>query len=285
MLAYNTSYHSTIASMLFEVQFGVKPRLPSLPVPEIEQHHYVESFAAEQLQLLQHARKLVCQTAEQQGQKYKQQLDQKVAPHNFAVGQKVWLSDTTAIGKNQKLTPNWIGPFVNVNLNDNNSKLQLKMNKFKIVNVAQLKAFHEEPTKCLSQDDCCSSESDQHLVQDDLRLSEDSTKQFPDRPITRALKKLTDFKNAASTDVSLINNKLETKCDCNMFAENYNKYHCSNCYHGIRNFAHIVCNSNIFHKDPFNLIISSNTSQILKTEGAFISTLCDLIKNYEYSKK
>jgi transposase InsO family protein len=30
MLAYNTSYHSTIATTPFELLFGVKPRLPSL---------------------------------------------------------------------------------------------------------------------------------------------------------------------------------------------------------------------------------------------------------------
>jgi transposase InsO family protein len=41
MLAYNTSYHSTIATMPFELLFGVRPRLPSLPAPEIQQHHYV----------------------------------------------------------------------------------------------------------------------------------------------------------------------------------------------------------------------------------------------------
>jgi hypothetical protein len=39
MLAYNTSYHSTIAMTLFELLFGVKPRLPSLPAPESRQQH------------------------------------------------------------------------------------------------------------------------------------------------------------------------------------------------------------------------------------------------------
>jgi hypothetical protein len=56
MLAYNTSYHSTIATTPFELLFGVKPRLPSLPAPEFECHHYGESFAAERLQMLQEAR-------------------------------------------------------------------------------------------------------------------------------------------------------------------------------------------------------------------------------------
>jgi hypothetical protein len=36
MLAYNTSYHSTIATTPFELLFGVHSRLPSLPAPEIQ---------------------------------------------------------------------------------------------------------------------------------------------------------------------------------------------------------------------------------------------------------
>jgi hypothetical protein len=71
MLAYNTSYHSTIATTPFELLFGVRPRLPSLPAPEIQRQHYRESFPAERLQLLQHARQVARQHAEQQGIKYK----------------------------------------------------------------------------------------------------------------------------------------------------------------------------------------------------------------------
>jgi hypothetical protein len=29
--------------------------------------------------------------------------------------------------------------------------------------------------------------------------------------------------------VSFINNELQEECDGNMFAENYDKYHCKNC--------------------------------------------------------
>ncbi len=52
------------------------------------------------------------------------------------MGQKVWLSDTTAIGKNARLSPKWIGPFEIIGLNDNNAKLKIKSNKLKVVNVA-----------------------------------------------------------------------------------------------------------------------------------------------------
>jgi hypothetical protein len=97
MLAYNTSFHSTIVTTPFEL-FGTKPRLPSLPAPEIKRHHFGESFALEWLQLLHHARKLVQQPAELQGQKYKANFDLETAAHKFKIGHKVWLSDNTSIG-------------------------------------------------------------------------------------------------------------------------------------------------------------------------------------------
>ncbi len=81
MLAYNTSYHSTIATTLFELLFGIRPRLPSLPAPEIQRQHYGESFPAERLQSLQHARQVARQHAAQQGQKYKENFDKTAASH------------------------------------------------------------------------------------------------------------------------------------------------------------------------------------------------------------
>jgi hypothetical protein len=130
MLAYNTSYHSMISTTPFELVFGVKPRLPSLLAPDIERHHYRESFAAERLQLLQQ------QSAETQGEKYKTNFDVKAAIHKFKIGQRVWLSETTSIGKNAKLSSNWIEPYEIVDINDNNAKLKIKNNKLKVVNIA-----------------------------------------------------------------------------------------------------------------------------------------------------
>jgi len=48
------------------------------------------------------------------------------------VDQKVWLSDTTALGKNQKLTPKWLGPFKIIDLNENNAKIEIKPNILKL---------------------------------------------------------------------------------------------------------------------------------------------------------
>ncbi len=56
-----------------------------------------------------------------------QQLDSKPQTLDLeSIDQKVWLSDTTALGKNPKLTPKWLGPYKIVDLNDNNAKLEIK---------------------------------------------------------------------------------------------------------------------------------------------------------------
>jgi hypothetical protein len=88
-LAYITINHSTIVTTPFELLFGVKTRLPSLPAPDIERHHYGESFAAERLQMLQQARKLALQSAYDQGEKYKFHYDKNSTLHKFEIGQKV----------------------------------------------------------------------------------------------------------------------------------------------------------------------------------------------------
>jgi hypothetical protein len=154
MLAYNTSYHSTIATTPFELLFGIRPRLPSLPAPEIQCQHYGESFLAERLQLLQYARQIACKNAEQQGLKYKANFDQNAAPHKFKVDERVWLSDTRALGKNPKLTPKWLGPYKIIDINENNAKIEIKPNKFKIINISRLKAFHEENKHVLLKTIC-----------------------------------------------------------------------------------------------------------------------------------
>ncbi len=81
--------------------------------------------------------------------------------------------------------------------------------------------------------------------------------------------------------ISILKDELEEECDGNIFAENYNKYHCANCYNGIKNFSHFARQTNVF-SDPWNL---NNFSQkINHNKGAFSSTLCELIKNYKYCK-
>ncbi len=110
-----------------------------------------------------------------------------------------------------------------MDINDNNAKIELKPNKFKVINISRLKAFQEEDAKRLSEDA-------QHLPQGNPSLFEDSPTTSLPRPMTRALKKLLDFKNTAAMAISILKDELEKACDGNIFAENYNKYHCANCY-------------------------------------------------------
>jgi transposase InsO family protein len=254
MLAYNTSYHSTIATTPFELLFGVKPRLPSLPAPDIERHHYGESIAAERFQMLQQARKLAQQTAAEQGEKYKNQYDKLASPHKFEIGQKVWLSDTTSIGKNAKLTPNWIGPYQIIDINDTNAKLQIK-NKQKVVNIARLKMFVEEATNR-------SSQGDQRLLQGDPGLFLDQQDQPLSRPMTRAFKKLTDLKNAATMAISLLSNIEAEECDGNIFDANFDKYHCKNCYSGIKTFLSLPNLKQIFQNAAQEDLINKNADPL-----------------------
>jgi len=106
MLGYNTSCHSTTATTPFELLFGIKPWLPSLPVPEMERKHYGKSFAMEILQILQQMMQQALQMAQSQHQKYLKNVEQKAARHQFKISQNIWLSETKIIGKNAKLTPN-----------------------------------------------------------------------------------------------------------------------------------------------------------------------------------
>jgi hypothetical protein len=72
-------------------------------------------------------------------------------------------------------------------------------------------------------------------------------------PMTRALKQLIDYKNAATMAISILKIDFEEECAGNIFAEGYDKYHCKNCYNGITNFSHFAHQTNVF-SDPQNLI-------------------------------
>jgi hypothetical protein len=240
MLAYNTSYHSTTATMPFELLFGVRPRLP-----------------------LQHAHQLARKNAEQQGLKYKLSFDQTAAPHKFKVDQKVWLSDTTALGKNPKLTPKWVGPYKIIDLNDNNAKIELKPNKFKVINISRLKAFEENKNVC--PEETRFFESEPGLFQD---TNIDQRK----RPLTRALKKLIDFKNAAAMDISFLQEDFECPYT---FTKNYTQYCCDKCYNAFKTM-NFTTDPNVCQKHK--KLINSD-----QNEKARANPLCTLI-NIKYCK-
>jgi hypothetical protein len=185
--------------------------------------------------------KVAHDNATEQGKKYKLNYDAKAAPHKFTIGQKILLNDSTSIGKNSKLLPNWTGPFQIVDLNDNNTKIQIK-NKLKIVNIARIKPFLEEPTTRLPQDDSSSSQSSP------TGLDQGPINGFPKRPMTRAFQKLQDLKNAATLAIAILTEDNDGKCYGNIFSENFNKNHCKNCTNGIQIFLKLPNIKQLFQK-------------------------------------
>ena len=75
MFLYNTSYHSTTKTMLFNLLYGMKPRLPSFATEDLQRINYGEGFVAERMQLLQQARQMAEQNTKQTNQKYKEVHD------------------------------------------------------------------------------------------------------------------------------------------------------------------------------------------------------------------
>ncbi len=118
MLLYTTSYHSTIATMPFELLFGEKPRPPSFPNPDIQRLHYGELTSAERYQLLQKIRFLAKNIASDQGAKIKDNFDKTSFPHTFKLDNLVWYEDFTPLGKSPKLTLKWQGPAKITEIND-----------------------------------------------------------------------------------------------------------------------------------------------------------------------
>jgi hypothetical protein len=84
-----------------------------------------------------------------------------------------------------------------VDLNENNAKLQIKNNKFKIVNCARLKPFLTDTKTNVFPEEI-------RLSQGDSSLFQDTNISPPNRPVTRALQKLIDYKNAATMTISFL---------------------------------------------------------------------------------
>jgi hypothetical protein len=193
MLSYNTSYHLTIATTLFELLFGEKPRMPSFPNPDIQHLHYGESMAAECYQLLQKIRFLAKNVASDQGAKIKDNFDKSTFPHDFNINDLVWFEDFAPLGKNPKLTPKWQGPAKITEINDTNARLQLPNGKSKIYNVMRLKKFFAPNTK--------QSESETDTQQSDLDFKSEPK---ITGPVTRAMKKLLQQKEATEMAISVL---------------------------------------------------------------------------------
>ncbi len=163
--------------------------------------------------------------------------------------------------KNPKLTPKWLGPYKIVDLNDNNAKLEIKSNKYKIVNCSRLKPFLENKNKSVCPEENCLSQGDPSLFQD-------TNTEISNRPLTRALKKLIDYKNAATMAISL----LQTDFDCPYtFTQNYTEFCCNKCFDAFKKMD--------FSNDPNVCEKHRNIINFAPKRNTRVNSHCALIKN------
>jgi hypothetical protein len=178
--------------------------MPSFPNPDIQRLHYGESTAAEWYQLLQKIRFLAKNVASDQSAKIKDNFDKSAFPHDFSINDLVWFEDFAPLGKNPKLTPKWQGPAKITKINDTNARLQLPNGKTKIYNVMRLKKFF------VPNAPDSNSETDTRQSDLDFKSEPKIT-----GPVTRAMKKLLQQKEATELAISVL-------CDLS-------KKHCSMC--------------------------------------------------------
>jgi hypothetical protein len=81
----------------------MKPRLPLLPIPELQRISYGEGFVSERLQLLKKARKVALANSFEAGNTYKEAHDKKASQHNLKEGNYAYLDNQLLLGKNKKL--------------------------------------------------------------------------------------------------------------------------------------------------------------------------------------
>ncbi len=192
MVSYNTSYHSTIATTLFELLFGEKPRLPSYPNPEIQHLHCGESTSAERYQLLQKIRFIAKNIANAQSDKIKDRFDKSAFPHDVKINDLVWFEEFMPLGKNPKLTPKWQGPAKITEVNDTNARVLLPNGKTKIYNIMRLKMFFVPATDSSSDKDANHKDLD---FKCEPKIS---------GPVTRSMKKLMQQKEAAEFAINVV---------------------------------------------------------------------------------
>ena len=142
MFSYNTSFHATTKSTPFLLTFGMEPRLPSFPAPELQRIHYGESFVQQRLQTLQRARQIATDNIIKSGEKSEQNFNKKTLTITYEKGNKILLNNPVFTNKNKKLTDKWIGPFeITKLISDKTVELQMQKKKL-VVNIDRIKPFN-----------------------------------------------------------------------------------------------------------------------------------------------
>ena len=112
--SYNRALHSSIGHSPFQVGLGFQPLCPiDIAMPfaaaQADSAHVQSEVdkASSFIERIQHIRQQVHDILDRANAKYKQRHDQHRVPHNFQVGDKVWLhlQKECLIGPHHKLCP------------------------------------------------------------------------------------------------------------------------------------------------------------------------------------
>jgi hypothetical protein len=102
MFSYNTSFHRTIKTLPFFLTYGMEPRLPALPAPNLRQKFYGVSTTDDLIRKLLLTRDIARRNSEVASDKAEKQFNKKAKPHSFLPDQLVLLDEHSFLAKNQK---------------------------------------------------------------------------------------------------------------------------------------------------------------------------------------
>jgi hypothetical protein len=150
MLSYNTSFHRSIKNTPFFLTYGIEPRMPDFPGPELRRKFYGESSTDDLIRRLLLARDVARRNNEESTARAEDYYNSQASAHNFKVNQLVLLDEHSFLHKNTKLAPKWSGPHRITQLKGvNNAELLLKHNGKKLlVHVNRLKPYIMPALRC-----------------------------------------------------------------------------------------------------------------------------------------
>ena len=138
--AYNTALHRSIKATPFFLTYGIEPRLPAFPTPDLRRY-YGQSDVAEWFATLQHCRQLATHHNIGASDQMQAQFNRNAAPYHYTIDQLVYVDLQNFLGKNRKLSPKWAGPYRITKVFDAGVvQLQLENRQLR-VNVARIKPY------------------------------------------------------------------------------------------------------------------------------------------------
>jgi hypothetical protein len=162
MFSYNTSFHRTIKTSPFALTFGIEPRLPALPTPDLRRKFYGESTTDDLIRKLLLTRDIARRNSEVASEEAEKQFNKSAQPHAFLPDQLVLLDEHSFLAKNQKLAPKWSGPHKILRLKgDCNVEILLRRNNKKLItHVNRLKPYFVQSPSAVSSPDFFPAQKD-----------------------------------------------------------------------------------------------------------------------------